>query len=500
MSEAVGRPAVPAAPPEREDVTTPTPVELERPGMLVATRSGADAGPAPGPALLRLPWVVGGMVLSLAAIALLALWGESREARATLEDLGQEQAAVAAAAASALSNGLRTAPTGLRPLPVSRLFQGLDALERPGAVHLFLLPPGGSGGFLAPSGQVVDAPALRRALAAGQRWVPVSREAASRLGLPPRLAIAGLAWADAGSQGRWGVLVAATALRERDRSTRARWMVVATLFLVAVVISIFGTVALRLQAEEFRLSRALEARDQARHKDSVLSDASRAATVLTFAAGVAHEISSPLGVITGRAEQLLQRFPDDDRTRRGLATILEESRRISGTVRRFLHLARGGEPAIQALDPRSLALASAGMVAHRFQSAGVELTADVPGGLPPLHGDGTLLEQALVNLLLNACDACAAGGHVRLEVEALPGLLQFVVEDDGHGVRSELAARVTEPFFTTKPSGRGHGLGLAITQEILKMHRGCLTIEPRGTGGTRVLVRLPAAAGAAGAA
>jgi signal transduction histidine kinase len=492
----MGDRAVPAAPPEREDVTTPTPLELERPGMLLATRSALEAAPAPGPALLRLPWVVGGMVLSLAAIALLALWGESREARATLEDLGQEQAAVAAAAASALSNGLRAAPAGVRPLPVARLFQGLDALERPGAVHLFLLPPGG-GGFLAPSGQVVDDPVLRRALAAGQRWVQVSRDAASRLGLPPRLAIAGLAWADAGAQGRWGVLVAATALRERDRSIRARWMVVATLLLVAAVIGIFGTVALRLQAEEFRLSRALEARDQARHKDSVLSDASRAATVLTFAAGVAHEISSPLGVITGRAEQLLERFPDDERMRRGLAAILEESRRIGATVRRFLHLARGGEPAVQTLDPRSLALASAGMVAHRFQSAGVELTADVPGGLPPLHGDGTLLEQALVNLLLNACDACAAGGHVRLEVEALPGLLQFIVEDDGHGVRTELAARVTEPFFTTKPSGRGHGLGLAITQEILKMHRGCLTIEPRGTGGTRVLVRLPAAAGAA---
>ncbi|HVR11911.1 MAG TPA: HAMP domain-containing sensor histidine kinase [Thermoanaerobaculia bacterium] len=468
-----------------------TAVEPERGGMLVATGAGPEAAKVPRRLLVRLPWVVGGMVLSLGAIALLALWGESREARATLEDLGQEQATVAAAASSALANSLRDAPPGAPGLPASRLFRGLDQLERPGAVHLFLLPPG-RGAFVAPSGQVVDEPQLHRALMSGQRWVQVGREAASRLGLPPRLAIAGLAWADAGAGGRWGVVVAATAWRERDRSVRARWMVVATLLMVAAVIGIFGSVALRLQAEEFRLARALEARDQARRKDSVLSDASRAATVLTFAAGVAHEISSPLGVITGRAEQLLDRFAADERTRRGLETILEESQRISATMRRFLHLARGGEPAIQALDPRSLALASAGMVAHRFQSAGVELTADVPGGLPQLHGDGTLLEQALVNLLLNACDACAAGGHVRLGVEPRPGMLEFVIEDDGHGVRAELAARLTEPFFTTKPSGRGHGLGLAITQEILKMHRGCLAIEPRGAGGTRVRVRLPA--------
>jgi two-component system NtrC family sensor kinase len=468
-------------------------VEPEPPRLLVAARSGR--GPAAGrawrPGLLRFRWVAGGMILSLGAIAAFVLWGESREARATLEDLGLEQATLAATAASALSSRLGQAP-GEVAAPVSSLFAGLSQLERPGAVHLFLLPPEGNR-FIAPSGQVVDAPVLRQALIAGQRWAQVSREAASRLGLPARLAIAGLAWADGGARGRWGVLVAATALRERDRSIRARWMVIATLFLVAMAIAIFGSLALRLQAEEFRLGRELEARDQARRKDTLLSDASRAATVLTFAAGVAHEIGSPLGVITGRAEQLLDRCEGDERTRRGLATILEESQRISGTVRRFLDLARGGAPAIQSVDPRWLGLAAAGMVAHRFESAGVSLIADVPEGLPLLHGDGTLLQQALVNLLLNACDACAAGGRVRLGAEARPSTLQLLVEDDGQGVRPEVAARIMEPFFTTKPSGRGHGLGLAITQEILKMHHGSLIVEPRPSGGTRVRVQLPAA-------
>ncbi|HJU83419.1 MAG TPA: ATP-binding protein [Holophagaceae bacterium] len=426
------------------------------------------------------------MLLSLAAIALLGLWGESREARAALEDLGQEQATLASVASSALANNLRGEAGPSAPQP----FEGLDHLERPGMIHLFLLPPG-KGGFHTPGGQELEAPWLKEALGSGQRWIQVSRESASQLGLPPRLAMAGLAWADCGARGRWGVVVAATALRERDRSIRSRRLLVATLVLVTVVIGIFGSLALRLQAEELKLARELQVMDQAHRKDSVLHDASRSATVLTFAAGVAHEISSPLGVITGRAEQLLERGQEDERSRRVAQTILEESHRINRTVRRFLDLARGGEPVIQVLDPRNLAMASAGMVSHRFQSAGVALTTEVPERLPQLRGDGTLLEQAVVNLLLNACDACAAGGEVRLAVEALPQAVCFMVEDNGQGIPPDLLARITEPFFTTKLSGRGHGLGLAITQEILKMHRGSLVIEPRPTGGTRALIHLP---------
>jgi signal transduction histidine kinase len=374
---------------------------------------------------LRFAWLLTGMVASLAAIAALALWGENREGRAALEDLGDGQASLAAAAAAALSNNLRDLPAEV-PLSRSRLFQGLVQLERPGAVHLFLHPPA-TRAFLSPTGQSVEDPALQRALQSGQRWVEVSRAMAPRLGLPPRLALAGLAWADGASHGQWGVVVAATALRERDRSTRSRHLLAATLLQVAVVIGIFGSLALRVQAEEHRLELALAAGDEARRRDSVLSDASRAATVLAFAAGMAHEIASPLAVVTGRAEQLLDWTADDERMRRSLQTILEESQRIDRTVRRFLELARGGEPALQALDPCGVALASARMVEHRFQSSGVTLTIDLPEGLPALRGDGALIEQALVNLLLNACEACGVGGQVRLSAEAPPGVLQFII-------------------------------------------------------------------------
>jgi signal transduction histidine kinase len=95
-------------------------------------------------------------------------------------------------------------------------------------------------------------------------------------------------------------------------------------------------------------------------------------------------------------------------------------------------------------------------------------------------------------LLLNACDACAPGGHVRLSVEAHESMIRFSVVDDGSGISAEHAERVLEPFFTTKASGEGTGLGLAITNEIVKSHLGTLSLTPRFPRGTSAVVEIPA--------
>jgi signal transduction histidine kinase len=110
-----------------------------------------------------------------------------------------------------------------------------------------------------------------------------------------------------------------------------------------------------------------------------------------------------------------------------------------------------------------------------------------------------LFEQVLVNLLLNACDACEEGGAVslRVGVDEACAHVEFVVTDDGVGISSDAAERVTEPFFTTKPEGKGTGLGLAIANEIVKHHFGSLRLGPRADGrGTRASVELPASTGA----
>ncbi len=133
---------------------------------------------------------------------------------------------------------------------------------------------------------------------------------------------------------------------------------------------------------------------------------------------------------------------------------------------------------------------------HRFEKAGVELVSGVPAQLPPIGGDARLLEHALVNLLLNACDATPRSGHVEVSARVEGTNLTIDVTDDGVGITPADAARATEPFFTTKPVGQGTGLGLAIANEIVKSHRGSLSIQSAGVKGTRASLRIPLAAGA----
>jgi len=207
---------------------------------------------------------------------------------------------------------------------------------------------------------------------------------------------------------------------------------------------------------------------------------------------VAHEVSTPLAVIVGRAEQLLGRVQGDERATSVLGIVLGQAERIQQIIRRFLDMARGGPPSLRLVDPADIANAAAASVEHRFAKAGVALFRDLPPDLPRVQCDRELLEQAVVNLLLNACDACAPGGRVTLDIRAVDGDIAFVVDDDGEGLPPGAAGRVTEPFFTTKPAGEGTGLGLAIAREIVQHHRGKLTIEPLPPRGTRARIDVPA--------
>jgi signal transduction histidine kinase len=137
--------------------------------------------------------------------------------------------------------------------------------------------------------------------------------------------------------------------------------------------------------------------------------------------------------------------------------------------------------------------AAANAVDHRFAKAQVTLHVDIPGAMPPIQCDRDLLEQAIVNLLLNACEACLSGGNVELTARSDAEQVAFVVSDDGAGIRPEDARRATEPFFTTKADGAGTGLGLAIATEIVKSHRGQLSIAPNAGRGTHALIEIPIA-------
>lgn len=442
------------------------------------------------------------MLLVLALVTGLAYWDENRESKAALDDFAAEQSTLASSLAAGLSAHFATLErTPVLPLspsvnlaPTQALLVAARAVEHPGE-SLVLLQPPGSTDFRTTDGTEVTSDALRAASRTNQTSLRLTRREAAALGLPERTAYAGLAVVDAGDFGSWRIVSVATARRERDREVRALWRLVLGVAVASGLVLAFGGVALLNQRKELVLQREVAVLAVQSERDERLARATRAAVMGTFAIGIAHEISTPLGVILGRAEQLLHRVGNDERAAHAARVIMDQSERLKLLVRRFLDLARGGAPTFARVDSSSVVRGAVALVNHRFSKSGVTLTTDIPAQLPLIQCDRALLEHALINLLLNAREACTPGGTVDLTARSDGREVAFIVTDDGAGITLEDAARAAEPFFTTKPEGQGTGLGLAIASEIVKSHRGVLTIEPCSPRGTRACIEIPVSPG-----
>jgi signal transduction histidine kinase len=434
--------------------------------------------------------IVAWMVVAICAVAGLAYWDEERESRAALADFAREQSLLARSVAASLAE--RIGHDDARTETPAHLVPAIGEIERPGLLRVLLARPD-TVGLVASDGSIVRSAALEEAVAGNRDVVRLERPEAAELGLPARMALAGVRTIASPSGAHFTVAVVATAQDERDREQRARYRLLLSVILASGLVLAFGGYAMRRQRMELELEHRLEVSEIVNQRDERLVRADKLATMGALATGVAHEVSTPLGVILGRAEQLLPK-QNDDRSRRAVETIVAQTERIFAVIRGFLSLARGSTPTLSKHDPRALAQNAVDLVEHRFTKAGVRLDADIPDGLPRIACDPRLFEQVLVNLLLNASDACEQGGVVSLAVESKGDRVAFVITDDGEGISPESAARATEPFFTTKPAGEGTGLGLAIANEIVKHHFGSLTLAPRGDAdGTRASVELPAA-------
>jgi signal transduction histidine kinase len=467
------------------------------PVMLVASLSrnasllGWEVDAAVNRATLRRLSLVGAMAVIVAAVAGLAYWDAERESAAALQDFAEEQATLASALGAALR--VRARPDG--PPAERDVMAELDTVGRPRALTVLLRRPGDPT-LRTAGGREVVSPRLIQALAGGGSVVRIPREEAQAFGLPARTALAGLSHVDAGPGGKWDVVAVATAQRERDRELRAHRRLVLSVITAAGLVLAFGGVAMRNQRKELVLERELAVADLQQSRDERLQRANKAAVMGTLAMGVAHEIATPLGVIAARAEQMKPRVEGDERLAASVAAILSQTERINQVIRGLLGLARGDAPSVERIDPRALVDNAVGLVEHRFAKAGVALTADVDLDVPAVIGDPRLLEHALVNLLLNACDACKTEGEVGIRVHRDAGEVEIRVDDTGTGISPADVGRALEPFFTTKARDGGTGLGLAIAQEIVASHRGTLLFAPGSPRGTRASIRLPPADGA----
>jgi signal transduction histidine kinase len=428
----------------------------------------------------------GAMVGIVAVVAGLSYWDVRRESAAALQDFAQEQATLAGALGAAL--GIRMA-TG-SSISEDDLLAGLRSIERPKTLAIFARRPNEST-LRTTDGRELAAPRLTEALDRGDLVVRIPRDESALFGLPARTALAGLSRIEAGSAGSWDIVAVASAERERDREDWARRRLLLSVITAASLVLAFGGVARRNQRKELVLERELALASLQQRRDERLERASKAAAMGTLAMGVAHEISTPLSVIAARAEQMIPRVAGDERLSASVAAILSQTDRINQVIRGLLGLARGDAPSAERIYPRALIENAVTLVEHRFTKAGVRLIRRLDVDLPTVIGDPRLLEHAIINLLLNACDACEPGADVEIQVRRDGGDVEIVVTDSGMGISLAEVGRALEPLFTTKAREGGTGLGLAIAHEIVASHRGSLLFSAHSPRGTRAAIRLP---------
>lgn len=223
--------------------------------------------------------------------------------------------------------------------------------------------------------------------------------------------------------------------------------------------------------------------EQLRHADRLI-------TVGRLAAGIAHELGTPLNVIQGRVKML--RRGNVENPNDYLAAIAEQTERITGIIRQLLDFARRREPKMAAADLSAIARSIAALVEPMARKRGIEVSAETENAVA--RGDAAQLEQVLSNLVINAIHACSEGDQVRISCGRLADRVYLRVADTGHGMDEETKSRIFEPFFTTKDVGQGTGLGLSVAHGIVEEHGGSISVESAPAKGSVISVFLPAVA------
>jgi signal transduction histidine kinase len=235
-----------------------------------------------------------------------------------------------------------------------------------------------------------------------------------------------------------------------------------------------------------------------------LERADRLAMAGQLAAGLAHELGTPLTVVTGRARQIAAGTIAPEQVGEAARTIADQSERMTGIIRQVLDYARRRGPRPGRFDVRTVMRQCVSLLEPMASKRRVRLSFTDPGAPVVLSFDGSQLMQVLTNLVANGVAATTDGGSVSLSIEPAAertpqpesGLVArryagLVVRDTGHGVSPEHAGRLFEPFFTTKQTGEGTGLGLSVAGSIVRDHEGWIGVESTRGVGTVFTVYLP---------
>lgn len=238
-----------------------------------------------------------------------------------------------------------------------------------------------------------------------------------------------------------------------------------------------------------RVEADLERLQELRRKDEQLLQAEKLATVGVLVSGLAHEIGTPLGIVSMRLQLLRRKTADGDDERKTLDTALEQLDRVTGLIRQLLDFARSRPGPPQKVAVQDAIRAVRDLVQPLANRRRVGLLFDVPSDLPPVSGSLDSLQQIILNLVMNALQAVPEGGHVEVSAVVNGDDLVLHVDDDGPGIPEESRAAIFDPFFTTKRQGEGSGLGLTVVLGLVRRMEGRMRVGESPLKGARFEIR-----------
>jgi PAS domain S-box-containing protein len=229
--------------------------------------------------------------------------------------------------------------------------------------------------------------------------------------------------------------------------------------------------------------------------ETQLAQADKLSSIGLLAAGVAHEINTPLAVISSYAQMLSKQLRGDARLGPVLDKITQQSFRAAEIANGLLNFSRTSTTEFRETNLNQVIRDTLSLLEHQFKTAQIIVDLDLAEDLPPIHGNPGKLQQVFLNLLLNAKEAMPGGGRLRV-VTLADGHVEAIVNDSGSGIAPEHLKRIYDPFFTTKTTPkpgdrRGTGLGLSVSYGIIQEHAGKIHVESAVGAGTTFHLEFP---------
>lgn len=210
-----------------------------------------------------------------------------------------------------------------------------------------------------------------------------------------------------------------------------------------------------------------------------------------IAAGIAHEINNPLNSITGYVSYLLEQLDETTPGKEELDKILKAAIRCKESVRKFLNLTREAPKKVEPVDIKEVIEDVLSMCHHTIFSQKIKVTKEITEQGLWVMADKMQMEEAVVNIVINACHAMKDGGELTLKAYEEGGSVKVEIADTGYGIAKEDIGRIFDPFFTTKEPGSGTGLGLAVSQTIIKNNGGAIDCHSTLGKGAAFIITLP---------